>query len=332
MGSNRLPGLERPAFKAETIDDLRDLITQAELIVANLRGAGSRAQTLLYLMDTIQDLFSSLQVTGVDLRAEETRIESIERMLQSKDSILVREMRQLGGLAQAREVEKPAPGQWWWYLDIRVSERRQAQMRRWLLIGAGVVGAFLIVSLVYTYVFPPDPKRVAAMEETRLAEEAMAQGDVAAALAHYRQAVELTPDDPEVQIWAGVLAEMQGDEEAAAEAYARAEELIGDQASFLAARGMNWYRIGNLDEAMADGEAALALEPDLAEGYMLLANVYEARGDIRAAMEAFEKTAELADKANNSALIVLAKTRLGMLMQMAPMQQTYPTPTPTAAT
>ena len=324
------PNQERPAFKAEDADDLRELITQAELIVANLRGAGPRAQTLLFLMDTIQELYASLQEIGVDLRAERTRIESVERMLQSKDSILVGQMRRIGGLARAREAVKPAPAQWWWFLDVRVAERHRYQLRRWLMTGGGVAAVLLIASLVYTYVFPPDPKRVAAMEKARLAEEALTEGDVATALRHYQEAVEFTPDDAEMHIWVGVLEEKQGHDAAAAEAYARAEEIIGDRASFLAARGMNWYWLGSLDEALADAEAALAIEPDLAEGYMLLANVYEARGDIRAAIEAFEKTAELAEKANNSALIVLAKTRLGMLLQMAPVrlpQDEMPTPT-----
>lgn len=332
MGRSQLAKLERPAFKAEDADDLRELITQAELIVANLRGAGPRAQTLLFLMDAIQELFASLWETGVDLRAERTRVESVERMLQSKDSILAGQMRRAGGLAQVREAVKPAPDQWWWFLDIRVAERRRHQLRKWLMIGAGVAAVFLIVSLAYTYVFPPDPKRVAAMEKARLAEEALMEGDVATALARYREAVEFTPDDAEVHIWVGVLEEKQGHDAAAAEAYARAEEILGDRASFLAARGMTWYRFGSLDEALADAEAALVLEPDHAEGYMLLANVYEAKGDIRAAIEAFEKTAELAEKANNSALIVLAKTRLGMLLQMAPMRPPQSnTPTPTAA-
>lgn len=320
MDSSRFQSPERPVFKAETADDLRDLITQAELIVANLRGAGPRAQTLLFLMDVIKGLWASLQETGVDLRAEAARVETVERLLLSKDGILVRQMRRLGGLAKAREVVKPVPAQWWWYLDGRVAEGHQRQLRSWLLIAAAATAVFLIASLLYTYVFPPDPKRLAAMDKARQAEEALAEGDLPGALAYYRQAAEFTPDDPEAQVWVGLLEEKLGHDTAAAEAYAIGEQLVGDRARFLTLRGMAHFRMGSADQAEADAQASLAANPDLAEGHLLLGSVYEAQGDTVRAIAAFEKTAELAERENNSALIVLAKTRLGMLLQSAPMR------------
>lgn len=324
---------DRPAFRAETTDDLRELIAQAELIVANLRGAGTRALMLLFLLDTIRKLFATLQEMGVDLRAEAVRIETVERLLLAKDSVLVREMRRLGGLAKVREAAEPAPDQWWWYLDQHVAERQRQQVRRGLLICGAAAAIFLVASLLYNYVFPPDPRRVAVMEKSSQAERALMEGDLAGALALYREAAEIMPDDPEVQVWVGVLAEKLGDGETAAQAYAAAEGLSGGRARFLTLRGMTRIRMGDTEQAKADAEAALAIEPDAAETYLLLGNVYESEGDVAQAMAAFEKTAELAGQANNSALIVLAKTRLGMLLQSAPMMappDETPGPTPSS--
>ncbi|MDI7275775.1 MAG: tetratricopeptide repeat protein [Anaerolineae bacterium] len=328
MGASLLTGYEQPAFKAETADDLRELLTQAELIVANLRGAGSRAQTLLFLMDTIQGLMARLLETGVDLRAEATRIETIERLLLSKDGVLVREMQRLGGLARAREQVKPPPAQWWWYLDHRVAERQQHLLRRALVISAGIAAALLIFSLAYKYVFPPDPKQVAVMEKSSQADQAIQTGDLATALQLYREAAEIRPEDPELQIWVGVLAEKLGQVDGAAQAYGAAEAQLADRARFLMQRAMTWLRLGELDRAEADAQASLAANPDLAESYFVLGGIYEARGNVGGAVVAFEKTAELAEKANNSALIVMAKTRLGMLLQAAPLIQ--PTATATS--
>ncbi len=319
MASNGWQIMDKPEFKLETADDLRELITQAELIVANLRGAGPRAQTLLYLLDTIKNFFSSLEERGVDLRAEASRVEDVERLLQAKDSILVREMGAVGGLAAAREATKPSPEQWWWYLDERVAERQRQQMRRWLTIGGVVAAVLLVFSLLYTYVFPPDPKRTAVMDLTSQAENAIMEGDVATALALYRQALEVSPDDAELQTWVGVLAEMQGNEALAREAYAAAEPIAGDRATFLRLRGMVYLRLGNLDRAEADAIQSIEDDPDSVEAHFVLASVYEGRGDTPRAIEAFERTAALAEKDGNSAMVVMAKMRLGMLLQSAPM-------------
>lgn len=319
MGTSQSQGTGRPAFRAQTADDLRDLIGQAERLVANLRGAGPRAQTLLYLLDAIHELVARLLETGVDLRPEAVRIETVERMLQSKDALLLREMRALGGLAAARAAAKPTPAQWWWYLDQRVAERRHRQLRRGLLIAGGVAGALLILWGLYRFVFPPDPKRMAAMEKAGQAEELLSRGDLEGAASLYRQASEITPDDPELHIWIGVLESELGRAGAAAEAFGRAEQLVPGRADYLVLRGMAWLRLGRLDSARADAEAALAANPESAQAYLLLGGVHEARGEVRQAAAAFEKAAELAEKAGNSSLVVMAKTRLALLLQAAPL-------------
>lgn len=318
MSASDWQGQARPGGRAETAQDLRELITQAELIVGNLRGAGERAATLLYLLDAIHDLVAVLEGTGVDLRAEASRIETVERLLQAKDARLLAEVRPLGGLAAARAALKPPPGRWWWYLDRRVAARRAQRLRRVLLAAGGIAAALLVLSLAYRLIFPPDPQRMAALEAQTTAEQRLAAGDVAGAAEAYRQAAEAMPEEAEYQVWLGVLEAQQGHEEAAAAAYARAEALTGDRAQFLVARGMSWLQIAALDEAEADAEGALALTPDSATAYILLGGVYEARGDIPRAIEAFERAGNLAEAAGDSALTVMARTRLGMLLQAAP--------------
>lgn len=332
MAGNEFQTMDRPEFKVETADDLRELITQAELIVANLRGAGPRAQTLLYLLDAIESFFELLEQRGIDLRAEASRVEDVERLLQAKDSLLVREMSAVGGLAAARKGLKLSPEQWWWYLDERVAQRQKQQVRRWLTIGGVLAAGVLVLSLLYTYVFPPDPRRTAVAELTGKAESALMEGDGAMALAFYRQAAEVIPEDAELHAWVGVLAEAQGDEALAGEAYAAAEALAGDRGAFLRLRGMAHLRLDNLDRAEADATEALAIEPDSVESWFILASVYEGQGNVSKAVDAFEKTADLASEAGNSAMVVMAKTRLGMLLQAAPMMQPPEnTPTPASA-
>jgi len=135
------------------------------------------------------------------------------------------------------------------------------------------------------------------------------------------------PQDAEHWAWVGVLEEKLGHTAEAAEAFARGEQAAQSRVAFLYTRGNAYLRLGDLDKAEGDGKAALEINRDYAEAYFLLGGVYEARGDAAAAMEALEQAATLAEKAGNSALVVMAKYRLGMLMQSAPMMQPPVMPT-----
>ena len=326
MKASQQGWLERPQYKAETADDLRELLTQAELIVGNLRRAGPRAQTLLFLMDAISALMGRLKETGIDLRPEATRLETLERLLLAKDGILVREVGGAGALAAARKLHKPGEELWWWYLDLRVAENQRRAIRR-LLIGMGAVAAvLLILGLLYRYVFPPDPTTVAVMERTNKAEQAIQQDDLITALELYREAAQIKPDDADLHVWVSVLAQRLKRSEEAEQAYQVARQILKDEARFLTARARALGMSGALDEALADAEAAITVNPELAEAWFVLGGLFEARGDVAKAIVAFEKTAQLAEKADNPALLVTAKTRMGMLMQAAP-SMIGPTPT-----
>jgi Tfp pilus assembly protein PilF len=60
-----------------------------------------------------------------------------------------------------------------------------------------------------------------------------------------------------------------------------------------------------------------------AQGYYILGQIEEARGQTAAAVEAFQQAAALAEQAGDTQLTVLARARLGYLMQAFP-----PGPTP----
>jgi len=323
-------GAGRPAIRAQSMGDLRELLSQAMKMIDDLPGSGARAQDLLFCLDAIQELFARLKDSGADLRAEAVRVEALGKALRAKDFILVRQLEAAGGLEALRAAANPTPEQWWWFLDAGLAQKEKGQKLS-ALKNVGIVAAVLVVvALLYRFVLMPDTPATRVMSKTSQAEIALRAGDLAGATVAYRQAIEIEPANPELHAWVGVLEEKQGNADRAAEAYANAERLAGNPARYHILRGTVWSTMGDLDRTIAEAQAALASEPNAAEAYMLLANAYETRGEIAEAVQALQKVVELAEASGNGALVVTAKTRLGMLSQRPQLPNMSETVSPAA--
>ena len=297
--------------------EIRDMLRACELGVANLRGLGAEALDLLRRLDRISVALDVLRDRGMDVRPEEARLESIQDMLTAKTKVLLKELRAVGGLARARAEENPLPPEdhWWWYLDLTQKKRQWMQLRR-MLIFAGIGVALLTIGAVaYNKLVPRNAVLEAKLNHVGSAESYLAQGDVDAALREYEAARSLDPSDPDVLVWLGVLYESQGRAQDAQSAFEQAESLAGSRAEFLVLRGMAYGQLGDADRALADGQEAVRLDPNLARAHLVLAGAYEAKGNINAAMDELEATANLAHEQGNDSLYVIAKTREGMLLQ-----------------
>ena len=294
------------------------MIRQCEVAVAQLEGCGAKALSFLKLLDEVKALMEQLEARGADLGPERARMKTVEGLLRSKADTLVREMRAVGGLARARQEVGPDESRWWWYLDRTVAGRRRRRMLRWLAIGGAVVALLLVAGFAYRAFLAPSPEEQMLYQHLAQAAQLRQEGDLAGALAEYEAARALAPDEPEINLWLGVLYEAQGRDEEAAAAFARAKALIGDELEFLVQRGMIYGQMNEVEAALADAEAALALDPESAMAHLLLGSVYEAQGNFPRAVEEFERAAQLAQQAGDSELFVQARMRAAMLLQKAP--------------
>jgi len=254
-----------------------------------------------------------LQAKEIDLRAERSRWESIERQLCSRAALLVREIQKAGGLAHLRETIKPTADRWWWFLDEEVRQRRQQALKRTAVRGIAVLLILVIAGLIYQHFLAPDPLTKQTLLLSERAEQAIQEGHLEEALAEYEALRELTPDDPEVFLHLGVLYETLARAADAAQAYARARALIDNQEDLFLQWGMVYLDVGQWESARARAKAALALNPESARGYFILASTYEAQGQIVDAVDALQRAAELAYAQGDDTLYVLIKLRLGAL-------------------
>ncbi len=313
-------------------DELRELLTLNEKRVSNLRNSGAGALDLLLDMDRISDLLSDLELRGVDLRAELGRWETLRAVLRRHDADLVQEMRTVGGLsaARAQHCSTVQPG-WWWMLDEQVQKRRRRRLVRAGAILAGTA-AFMVLLylLLFRVLFPENRSALAAFDAQHAGEmKISADGDYAGALADFRRAAELQPDDAQMWLQVGCTLLKLGDSTGAEESFSRARLLLGDDNALRLARAPVCLAIDLPEYAEADLQAMIAADPESTMAYYYLASIFEQRGEVAQAIAALQRASELAEASQDAQLQVMARYRIAILTQQLVGQSLVaPTPTP----
>lgn len=308
-------------------DALRQLLNDAERQIINPTGA--TVESLLLLFDQIDQRLASLGESGMDLRSEQTRWESLQSRLQGRPGVIARAASSIGGLAKLRTVHSPASGFWWRLDEVYATQVRRSIQRALItvvIILVVVVGGWQLVN----YIFPPDPTAVLLLQSGNQIDEYVSKGDLKSALAVVDQTLQQAPDAPEMLVWSIVLSEKLNDQERSTRDLARSKELFSDRwPQFLTMLGNQRFQLGDLAGAGQNANEALAIDDKDPQVYLLLASIAEAKGDAATAIDYFQKTYDLA--ADNPQLQVIARYRMGQLMQSAPMLPTSsdePTVTP----
>ncbi|HRJ43853.1 MAG: hypothetical protein KJZ86_08565 [Caldilineaceae bacterium] len=298
-------------------NQLRARLDEAERAV--LRLSANQVESFLIGLDTIAERIQSLEAGGLDLRGERTRQESLVSRLEGEPRLVTAPAAQVGGLAHLRGQNPPATDAWW-HLDAVEAEQRKRLFRR-LLTSVGVlVGLLLTAYILLTYIFPPDPNAVLSSGATGQLPDLVARGEWEAADRLIAETLaQLTVEDVELFIWQSVVAEHLGRQEEADVAFAQAQALAPPErlAVFWSTVGNVRLAAGDMPGALVAANTALAIDPDEAQAYFVLASLFESEGDVSGAIDAFEKAFELAAE-NNPQLAVIARVRMGMLMQSAP--------------
>jgi tetratricopeptide (TPR) repeat protein len=106
-----------------------------------------------------------------------------------------------------------------------------------------------------------------------------------------------------------------GRTEEAAEADATLRELLNDDLVYHTLRSQVLGGMGLNEEAVAEAEAALALDPESPEAQFSLAGAYENMGQLDKAVEHMQLASDYADARGKSELTVIARYRLALLLQ-----------------
>ncbi len=298
-------------------NQLRAALDDAEVAVGQLRP--DRVESFLRQLDQLENQFQTLEAGGLNLLGERTRQASLISRLDSQPQLVTKPAAQVGGLAALRKKNLPASGEWW-HLDAVEAEQRRRLMRRLFTSLGVIVGVILAVYVALTYIFPPDPNAVLSSGASGQLPDLVARGEWEAADRLIIDTLDqMTVDDLELLIWQSVVAAHLGRQREADDAFAQAQVLApaDRQAVFWSTVGNVRLAAGDLAGATDAANRALAIDPNEGQAYFVLASVAEANGRIAEAIAAFEKAFDLTAESNPQ-LAVIARVRMGMLMQSGP--------------
>lgn len=307
MKLERRPSIETTA--QTLLGRLRAALDEAEDVAVSARVSADDAISFLRACDLIEQCINEAG-SDADIRAETNRADFVRERLRTHADAIVRAIR------RADRAGEVAESRAWARALALAADRRARRIRRMAIAGIGV--AMLIAALASLPVMVPAKPAPAIGSISRL----LANEGVAAALDLARIEYARFPDDPEAALWRGVLELRAGDPAAAQELFEQARQQSASEIGFLFERGTLLIQVGLFDAAESDAAELIARADAQAEGYLLLGSVREARGDRAGAIAAFQQAADLAAAADKPHLEVIAKTRLGMILQSLPLAPT----------
>jgi hypothetical protein len=319
--------IEAPA--KSSLHTLRAVLEQAERQVLQL--GGSNIEAFFVLLDQIEQIFADFGQGNAAVLAEGGRWASLVNRISSQPKMLVDAAAHAGGLPKLRSKHPPATGSRL-HVDAELTHRRTQTLKRVGLIGGTII---VLVALALWGMNNFTPAEAEAGATTTMNIEQLA-GDQQwqAALAVVEKARQTLPNEPELLVWEGVLAEQVDDAARAQTSLAQAQQMLTNQpVDFWLLVGNDRQQVGNLAGAEEAAQRALAISPQDAQVTFLLGGIAEAHGDIVQAADYFSQTIALAGEAN-AELAVTARVRMGYLTQRVdplPGAAPAPTPTPTAA-
>jgi hypothetical protein len=126
------------------VGELRELLTTIERRIAKLKEiSAEQALEMLCLLDQASERLDAIDAAGASGSSEATQFESLLMQLEKKDAVFIK---QLGGsvvLRQARKENQPDKGNWWWFIDEALAQKRQSKIKYWAIVSAVIAGIWL---------------------------------------------------------------------------------------------------------------------------------------------------------------------------------------------
>ena len=298
-----------------TLADLREMVEQYKKYLLDIDEFSKDILKILILRDEIEILSSRLEKRGTDLSVEKSRLDSLDQIIKDKAKPIFRSLTDSISPLPYREERKIPRSHWWWYLDELIRKRKSLRIRRWAVRGGIAAGILVATYVVMVKVLPkPHPATIYQEEGSKLYRE----GRIDEAIQAYKESLKLNPEDGSTYLMLGVLYEDKKAIEKAAHYFKKGESLYSHKIDFYNARGMVYFQGGKLDKAAIDVKEALEIDPKNPLSHFLLGSIYEAEDRFAEAVTQYQIVSNMKDAP--AQLVVMARFKMGMMMQRAPLR------------
>jgi hypothetical protein len=292
---------------------LEERIDALELSLAGPRV--SDPARVMHERSSLETDIARLELLGRDVRAERSRLDTVDNMLRSHAGTLVGLADRSGGMQELRAQAGPPQDHWWWWLDDDVAERRRSDAKRTISIIVVASIVLLVAGFAVDRLGGTPEEREAATYSAQGAHR-VSQGNYAGAIQAYERSVVIIDAQPEIWASLAVLYDVQGQTQEAALALARAEGLLADTAALESVLARSYELVQDCSVALQHGESAAAAGPAYPQAYLVRGSALECLEQWEPALADYQRAADLALEQDQDGVYVLAKTRMGMLIQM----------------
>ena len=277
---------------------LRQALTSAEPLALVFHEKTGEAQRFLALLDQIHDLAAQCTQAGLEIASEQVRIVALN----------ARAMRDAERFMRAYGNTPISPDSYFGPQLRDLALHRQKNRSRSVV---STIAVIMVIIGIMAYIIWTTPESA----NTTLILNAVISDDHAKALQIAQDQAQKFPTDSETLVWLSVLSALQGEQSAAQAAWQSAIKNSDAPESLIYLRGNDLLLVGEYDQASADATTLQANPTTHPEGLFLAAGVAEAQGDVKTAIELMRKTADAAEAAGRAEFAVMARIRMGGLMQ-----------------
>lgn len=305
--------------RSQAVETLAEKLDRLDILLGKLDSrTSSKAFEILKLMDEIHDTLITRARDGISITAEQAQFDSACATLRKNGRALVQAAGGRKSLIAQRASVNPTSESWWWRLDELVAEQNKNRAIRTLGLAALILLLTAAVILIYNRFLAPSPESVARYQAEQRVMELAHKGKYEQALAEVENGLRAVPQDRDLLLLKGVVLQALGSNQSAETIFVEIQNRYPNLPEFLLTKSQSYIMIGNPERAAAEAQKALAVNPDLAEAYLLLGGAQEMQEKIDEALVNYNKAAQLASKQGDTNTEITAKVRAATLMQRAP--------------